>query len=101
MYAIRSYYDIIIDGPPGTGCSAISSITGVDRVIIVTEPTNSGFHDMKRMSELSANFKIPTFVIINKFDLNPGITLEIAQWCDENGLKVIGQLPFDKSYNFV
>jgi MinD superfamily P-loop ATPase len=49
---------IIIDGPPGLGCPVISSVTGTNKAIIVTEPSNSGFHDMKRVLEITANFKV-------------------------------------------
>ena len=62
--------DIIIDGPPGIGCSAISSITGVDAVVVVTEPTLSGLHDLKRTLEITAGFNLKTSVIINKCDIN-------------------------------
>jgi len=86
---------IIIDGPPGTGCPAISSITGVKNAIVVTEPTSSGFHDMKRILDLTAGFKIKTHVVINKYDLNPEVTEQIAVWCQANGYSVIGKLPFD------
>ena len=61
---------IVIDGPPGIGCAVISSITGVDHVLIVTEPTISGLHDMKRTLELVSKFNLKPWVLINKFDLN-------------------------------
>ncbi len=85
---------IIIDGPPGTGCPVISSISGVNKVVIVTEPSNSGFHDMKRAVELVSNFKIKTFVVINKYDLNLNITLEIENWCKEKGIALAGKIEF-------
>jgi MinD superfamily P-loop ATPase len=87
---------IIIDGPPGTGCPVISSVTGVNKVIIVTEPSNSGFHDMKRILELVANFKVKPFVVINKYDLNLAITCKITDWCFDLNIPVIGKLPFDE-----
>ncbi|MGI6369554.1 MAG: P-loop NTPase [Ignavibacteria bacterium] len=86
---------IIIDGPPGIGCSAISTITGVDAVIVVTEPSVSGVHDLKRTLELTAGFKLPTSVLINKFDINRELSSEIESYCSENGIEVIGKLPFD------
>lgn len=85
---------IIIDGPPGTGCPVISSVTGVNKVIIVTEPSNSGFHDMKRILELVANFKIKPYVVINKYDLNENLTLQIENWCVEQKIPVVGKLLF-------
>jgi MinD superfamily P-loop ATPase len=86
---------IIIDGPPGTGCPAISSVTGANKVIIVTEPTNSGFHDMKRILELTANFKVKPYVVINKYDLNINITNTIENWCKQQNITVAGKLLFD------
>jgi MinD superfamily P-loop ATPase len=86
---------IIIDGPPGTGCPVISSVTGANKVIIVTEPSNSGFHDMKRILELTANFKVKSYVVINKYDLNVNITCKITDWCFDMNIPVVGKIPFD------
>lgn len=86
---------IIIDGPPGTGCPAISSLTGTNKAIIVTEPTRSGFHDLKRILELTDGFKIPSVVVINKYDLNWNMTGEIEDWCLQMNIPVIGKIPFD------
>jgi len=86
---------IIIDGPPGIGCSAISTITGVDAVVVVTEPSVSGLHDLKRTLQLSAGFNLPTSVLINKFDINQELSSEIEAYCNENGIDVIGKVPFD------
>ena len=87
--------NIIIDGPPGIGCPVISTITGVDVVVIVTEPTLSGLHDLKRTLEITAGFKLHTNVIINKFDINPDMTSRIETYCNQTGIQVIGKLPFD------
>ena len=86
---------IIIDGPPGTGCPAISSLTGTNKALIVTEPTRSGFHDLKRVLELTGGFKIPSVVVINKYDLNRNITRQIEDWCLQMNIPVIGKIPFD------
>ncbi|MDD4438707.1 MAG: P-loop NTPase [Dysgonamonadaceae bacterium] len=87
--------NIIIDGPPGIGCSVISTITGVDAVVVVTEPTLSGLHDLKRTLEVTAGFKLQTSVIINKFDINTEIASKIEDYCNQNSIKVMGKLPFD------
>ena len=86
---------IITDGPPGTGCPVISSLTGADKVILVTEPTRSGFHDLRRITELTAGFKIPVSVVVNKYDLNDDMTGQIQTWCLESGIPVIGKIPFE------
>jgi MinD superfamily P-loop ATPase len=85
---------IVIDGPPGTGCPVISSVTGANRVVVVTEPSNSGFHDMKRLLELVANFNIKAFVVINKYDLNKDVTASIETWCNQQNIPVVGKLIF-------
>ena len=86
---------VILDGPPGIGCPVISTITGVDKVIIVTEPSISGLHDMKRTLEIVKKFGTEAFVIINKFDLNPKISMQIDSWCTNECIHVIGHLPFE------
>jgi len=87
---------IIIDGPPGIGCAAISTITGVDHVVIVTEPSVSGLHDMKRALEIASIFNLATSVIINKFDLNEPLSDEIEHYCRNRGIPVVGKIPFDR-----
>lgn len=86
---------IIIDGPPGIGCPVISSITGADIVLIVTEPTLSGLHDMTRVIELAQHFKLKTFVVINKYDLNLEMTEEIEKYCQKNGVPIAGRIIYD------
>lgn len=86
---------IIIDGPPGTGCSTIAAITGTDLVLVVNEPTVSGIHDMKRVLELATHFQIPAVVCINKYDINEENTWLIEKFCTELGIPVLGRLPYD------
>lgn len=87
---------LLVDGAPGVGCPVISSVSGASAVVIVTEPTRSGLHDLTRVANLTLNhFGLPTFVCVNKFDLNPEISQEIAQYCVNNGMEFIGEIPFD------
>ena len=86
---------IIIDGPPGIGCPVISTISGVDKVIIVTEPTISGFHDLKRVIELTEKFNLTPAVIINKFDLNKEMSHKMEEYCKNISINVIGKIAFD------
>ncbi|MGI6321722.1 MAG: P-loop NTPase [Bacteroidales bacterium] len=87
---------IILDGPPGIGCPVISTISGVDRVVIVTEPSKSALSDMERAIEVVQKFSIPAFVIINKFDLNESMSKQIEEWCAGKNVIVAGKLPFDR-----
>jgi MinD superfamily P-loop ATPase len=88
---------MIVDGPPGIGCPVISTISGADVVIVVTEPTAAGIHDMQRVLDLAAHFGIPVLVCINKADLYPAGTDSITDYCQAKDLPVIGLLPFDLS----
>ena len=85
---------IIIDGPPNW-LSVISSITGADKVIVVTEPTLSGLHDLKRTLEIVANFGIETQGIINKYDLNEAMTENIEVFCAKQQVNIAGKIAFD------
>jgi MinD superfamily P-loop ATPase len=86
---------ILIDGSPGIGCPVISSIAGADLVLVVTEPTLSGVHDLHRVTELTAHFNIPTSVCVNKYDLNQQITDDIKMYCSEHHLSFVGAIPYD------
>ncbi len=90
---------ILGDGPPGTGCPVIASVSGTDMVVIVTEPTVSGVHDMERVMNLCRHFGVPVLVIINKADLNAEQSARIEQICVEHGSRVIARIPFDRNVN--
>jgi MinD superfamily P-loop ATPase len=85
----------ITDGSPGIGCSVISSVTGCDFALIVTEPTKSGMEDFIRIMSLCQHFEVPTLVCINKYDINEEIANEIENFCAEKGFKVVGKIPYD------
>jgi MinD superfamily P-loop ATPase len=87
---------VINDGPPGIGCAAISSVTGTNAVLLVIEPTNSGFHDIKRVIELIESFSIPSFAVVNKFDINPEVTAGIEIFLKDKNIPLLAKLPFDK-----
>jgi len=88
---------IIVDGSPGIGCPVIASITGANMVLVVTEPTLSGKHDLERVAELTRHFAIPTVVCINKWDLYPKIAHEIEQEAQGQDMKVVGMVRYDKA----
>jgi len=89
---------ILTDGPPGVGCPVIASIGGASAVLIVTEPTVSGKHDMERVAQLADHFKIPAMICVNKFDLNLNLTREIENYARIKGLSCIGRIPFDRDF---
>jgi MinD superfamily P-loop ATPase len=91
----KNKYIILIDGPPGIGCPVISAITGVDLVLIVTEPTVSGIKDMERILDVADHFRIPSMVCINKYDLNLKNSQKIEEYCENKKINVVGKLPYD------
>lgn len=87
---------IIIDGPPGIGCPVIASITGVDLVLIVTEPTQPGLHDALRVHNVAKGFDIPCLLCINKYDLNLVMSEVIKKVCHLKEIDFAGEIPFKK-----
>jgi MinD superfamily P-loop ATPase len=87
---------LLVDGPPGVGCSVIASISGASRVLIVTEPTLSGEHDMARVLELTRHFHIPAAVCVNKWDLNPEMTERIEADAHRAGAALAGRVRYDR-----
>ncbi|GMU24882.1 MAG: hypothetical protein AMXMBFR13_49530 [Phycisphaerae bacterium] len=88
---------VLIDGSPGIGCPVIASVTGADLVLIVTEPTLSGLHDLERVAELVRHFEIPALVCINKWDLNPEVAASIQGRAGWHGLSIAGQVRYDRA----
>jgi MinD superfamily P-loop ATPase len=88
---------IIVDGPPGIGCPVISSLSGVNLVLLVTEPTLSGLHDLERIVGLCEHFGVPSLVCINKYDLNQDNSRRIAEYCRSQSIEVASQIPFDRT----
>ncbi|MDY9926828.1 4Fe-4S binding protein [Methanosarcina sp.] len=85
---------VLIDGPPGTGCPVMAAITGTDLVLVLSEPTVSGLHDLKRAVELTKHFRIPTVTCINRYDINEKKSLEIEAFCRETGIPLLARLPY-------
>lgn len=85
---------VLIDGSPGIGCPVIASLNGVDGALIVTEPTQSGLADLKRVLEVVEHFSIPAMVVINKDDLNQNLSQEIEEFCQSKDVELVGKIPF-------
>jgi MinD superfamily P-loop ATPase len=86
---------VLVDGPPGIGCPVIASITGANLVLVVTEPTMSGRHDLERAAALAGHFGIPTAMCINKSDINREITSEMREWARQNRVALVGEIAYD------
>ncbi|MDO4589114.1 MAG: ATP-binding protein [Fusobacterium sp.] len=87
---------IILDGAPGVACNVISSLTGVKKVVVVTEPTLSGLHDLERVLELIERFRIKPYFVINKYDLSKEISQKIEEYLKNKGFEVAIKMPFDR-----
>jgi len=89
---------VLVDGSPGIGCPVVSSLSGASFVVLVTEPTVSGFHDLERVYQLVKKFGIKAGCIINKADLNPAICHEIQSWIQAENIAAIAELPYDEEF---
>ncbi len=89
---------VLVDGSPGVGCPVVSSLSGAHFVILVTEPTVSGLHDLKRVYELVAKFNLRAGCIINKSDLNTSKSKEIMQFLEHKNIIHLADLPYDEAF---
>jgi MinD superfamily P-loop ATPase len=89
---------IIVDGSPGIGCPVVSSLSGANYAVLVTEPSLSGLHDLKRVYELVKKFNIKAGCIINKSDINLDMTNKVLQFLKEESITHISSLPYDESF---
>jgi len=88
---------LLVDGPPGIGCPVISSVTGADAVVLITEPSVSGLHDLERVATLAKNFGIPVFVCVNKADIDLKMTEAIKQRAIDSKNHFVGTIPYDEA----
>jgi len=87
---------VIVDGPPGIGCPVIASLTGATIVLVVTEPTVSGEHDLERVLKLARHFDMPAAVCVNKWDLNPEMAERIENMASGSGAGIAGRVRYDR-----
>jgi MinD superfamily P-loop ATPase len=86
---------IVVDGPPGIGCPVIASLTGASSVLVVTEPSVSGEHDLERVLALARHFGIDAAVCVNKWDINAGMTERIEEGARRAGGRLVGRIRYD------
>lgn len=91
----KNYQLILIDGPPGTSCQAISSLTGVDLVLVVLEESLSGLSDYLRLAELIGHFRLPHLVVLNKTGIDASVAEKISAAISEHAGTVVARIPFD------
>lgn len=83
----------IIDAPPGTSCPVIASLKGADYVLLVTEPTPFGLHDLKLTVEAVKILGIPCGLVINRSDMGDD---KVKAYAKEEGLSILMEIPFDR-----
>jgi MinD superfamily P-loop ATPase len=88
---------VLADGPPGIGCPVIASLSGTDAVLVVTEPSLSGLHDLERVIGLARGFRLAPVVCVNKWDLAPDVAGELISWCRGEEIPVVGRIPYDRA----
>jgi MinD superfamily P-loop ATPase len=91
----RGFPRVLIDGPPGIGCTATAALVDTSLALIVTEPTLSGRHDLERVLLLADQLRLPCAVTVNKADINPENAEAIRQYCEARGVPVLDEIPFD------
>ena len=89
---------ILVDASPGIGCPVVASLTGAHFVVLVTEPTVSGLHDLSRVYELISKLKLKSGCIINKADLNADMSQKIKEFLKENKIELLSELPYDTKF---
>ena len=85
----------IIDGSPGIGCPVIASLSGVDLVLVVTEPSVTGISDMERIIQTANKFQVAVAICINKYDTNAKQTKRIETYCKRHHILNAGNIPYD------
>lgn len=85
----------IVDGSPGIGCPVIASVSGMDLVLVVAEPSGSGVSDLERLIKTAETFQTRLAVCVNKYDVSPKHTAEIEEFCRARGIPFVGKIPFD------
>jgi MinD superfamily P-loop ATPase len=95
----ENYQLIIVDGPPGISCPVISAVAGADMVLVVTEPTSAGIHDMERVLQLARHFRLMAMVCINKADIYPTGSRQIMDYCSQHQVDLLGKIPYDEAVN--
>lgn len=97
--ATEHHRDLVIaDGSPGIGCPVIASMAGANLVLVVTEPSVSGVHDVERVLQLATHFRRPVAVCINKWDLSESQTRHIEELATQSGALFTSRVPYDRGF---
>lgn len=95
LAARRALDVVLIDGPPGIGCPVHAAVAGADGVVVVTEPTEAGIHDLVRALQLVDHFGLPAGIILNKADLNAEGARLVHRVAWLRRVPILGTIRFD------
>jgi len=85
---------LILDAPPGTSCPVVEAVRGADYLLLVTEPTPFGLHDLRLAAEVAAELRIPVGVIINRDGIGDAA---VDAFCAAAGLPILLRIPFERA----
>ncbi len=85
----------VVDAAAGIGCQVISSLVGASVAILVAEPTAASMSDLKRVHVVAKQMMIPSALVVNKYDVNPGFVEELLKYAKEENMDVLGMIPYD------
>jgi len=85
---------VILDAPPGTSCPVVEAVRGADTLLLVTEPTPFGLHDLRLMVEVAAELGIPAGVVINRDGIGDA---GVDEFCAAAGLPILLRIPFERA----
>ncbi|MEL9998553.1 MAG: ATP-binding protein [Thermoplasmata archaeon] len=88
--------NLIVDSAAGIGCQVIASVSGANYAILVAEPTESSLSDLSRIFSLTYHFRIKSYIILNKSNINPGFD-GIKKFASENNIEILGEIPYDEN----
>ena len=87
---------LLVDGPPGIGCPVIAACTNSNIALLIAEPTITGLHDIERIFATVKHFRIPAYMVINKADINANFNHRIQEFCAQNDIAILAEIPFDE-----
>ncbi len=88
---------LLVDGPPGIGCPVTAACRSADLAVLVSEPTVSGLHDLRRVVRLTRHFNLPACLVLNKATLNAELREEMLAFAQEEKMDILGEIPYDES----
>lgn len=90
---LRKGLPAILDAPPGTSCPVIATLRGADFVVLVTEPTPFGLHDLKLAVDMVRELRIPFGVVVNRVGIGDD---RVRLFCGNEGIPILLEIPDDR-----